>query len=64
MGKLVDFLVFDEIHGIVRLKNKMVAYLAMMDFLEALDEGLRNPNPRRPSDPNEIHSAPMLTEME
>ena len=35
MGKPVEFLVFDdEGHGIVRLKNKTVAYTAIMEFLE------------------------------
>ena len=33
-GKPVEFLVFDdEGHGVVRLKNKMVAYPAIIDFL-------------------------------
>jgi len=35
LGKQVEFLIFDdEGHGIVRLKNKMIAYPAIMKFLE------------------------------
>ena len=35
LGKQVEFLSFDdEGHGIVRLKNKMIAYPAIMKFLE------------------------------
>lgn len=35
LGKPVEFIVFDdEGHGIVRLKNKIVAYTAIMEFLE------------------------------
>ncbi|MCW4037368.1 MAG: S9 family peptidase [Candidatus Bathyarchaeota archaeon] len=34
-GKPVDFIVFqDEGHGVVRLKNKRIAYPAMVEFLE------------------------------
>jgi len=35
LGKSVEFIVFDdEGHGIVRLKNKIVAYTAIIEFLE------------------------------
>jgi len=34
-GKPVEFIVFqDEGHGIVRLKNKRIAYPAIVEFLE------------------------------
>jgi dipeptidyl aminopeptidase/acylaminoacyl peptidase len=47
-GKPVEFIVFqDEGHGIVRLKNKMIAYPAMVEFLERHLNWLRQPDHKR-----------------